>query len=664
MRQSSIITIFFIGITFCLFGCKKEEVRKESKLGPVLTISPSKIEFGEVIAGNTKSSTITMKNIGDADITIASIQLENFSDVYFLRADISRLAPQKEESISITFRPKNVAEYNTKIIIKSNSGNTTKEIEITGSGNTLCGKCDTPPENGCSTENELKQYQIDGKCEGEDKKSAKCIYQSSVVTCDFGCDPETKKCKDDPCTGVVCNNPPDSCHLPEGICNKGNCAYPVVPIGTKCNDSNVCTSNDICNNQRKCKGTPTTCDEIPSSSCIASDTQRVYSAPNQCDPVEGCLYSHADEACILGKQCITDGCKYDCQQLSPTILKSSSNTINARFAGKNTIGLIYSEPSKKEVFLQIVDKKLQNVVAETLVNSPTATTSEAEIAAIVDHKNGVGIFWNEKDGSKKSSAYYRNWSYSAAPIDNILKLSNSLSQYAVQQALLSGSDYIFVGLGQDAGGNNIVYAEKRNISGQLDFQKNIVSSSDTITGVSASLGNNEIIINWTINNRIFLTVIDISGNMKTDYNPPIDISSALYNSVFLGKTAFDGTNYNVIFRGCVTDCNTDPGLFIATFGADGKRVFQDYPFVNADIHESIDFFWNYTRQEFAVVYSKNLDGLHFTTLDIQGTVTFDASITTDATDSLPFLYWDEQSYMVLFQRAKKNIVISNACNWN
>ena len=483
MLQSNIIIIFLIVITLCLFGCKKEETRKETKLGPVLTISSSKIEFGEVLVKNTKSSTITLKNIGDADIIIANIQLENFSDVYFLRADISRLAPQKEESISITFKPKNVTEYNTKIIIQSNSQKATKEIEIFGNGNTLCGKCDTPPENVCSTESEIKQYQTDGTCEGKDAKSAKCVYPSSAITCDFGCDPETAKCKDEPCTGVVCNNPPDSCHLAEGICNKGNCAYLVVPIGTKCDDNNVCTSSDICNNQRKCKGTTLTCNEIPSSSCLASDTQRVYSAPNQCDPVEGCLYSHADEVCILGKQCITDGCKYDCQVLSPTILKSSNNKINARFAGKNTIGFVYSESSKKEVFLQIADKALQTIVTQTLINSPTATTASAEVSDIVEHQNGFGIFWNETDNDGKSKAYYRDWGYSSQPNNNILGLPNSLSQQATKQALLNGSDYILVGLGQDTSGNNVVYIEKRNMSGLLDFQKNIASSLDDISGV-------------------------------------------------------------------------------------------------------------------------------------------------------------------------------------
>src|SRR4029077_8689398 len=61
------------------------------------------------------------------------------------------------------------------------------------------------------------------------------------------------------CAGVVCTAS-DPCHV-AGTCDPstGLCSNPVATNGTPCNDGNLCTRNDTCQNGVCVAGTPVIC---------------------------------------------------------------------------------------------------------------------------------------------------------------------------------------------------------------------------------------------------------------------------------------------------------------------------------------------------------------------------------------------------------------------
>ncbi len=93
--------------------------------------------------------------------------------------------------------------------------------------------CNDPPEDECLTEEVLLEYEDQGSWNGTD-----CDYEYDPVVCEFGC--VDGACAEDPCTDVVCDDPPPSeCigdtlveyQLP-GTCSDGVCHY--TPVESTC----------------------------------------------------------------------------------------------------------------------------------------------------------------------------------------------------------------------------------------------------------------------------------------------------------------------------------------------------------------------------------------------------------------------------------------------
>ncbi|MDI1483043.1 MYXO-CTERM sorting domain-containing protein [Polyangium sp. y55x31] len=116
------------------------------------------------------------------------------------------------------------------------------------------------------------------------------------------CDPQTGQCSNPPkFNGTPCNDnnvctqndiclngacmggppvpcpPSDACHDP-GVCNPqtGQCSNPIKPSGAPCNDSNLCTMNDSCQNGICVGGQP-----------LACQAQGPCSDPGVCNPATG-----------------------------------------------------------------------------------------------------------------------------------------------------------------------------------------------------------------------------------------------------------------------------------------------------------------------------------------------------------------------------------------
>lgn len=134
-----------------------------------------------------------------------------------------------------------------------------------------------------------------GPCELADGSTcvgSLCVYASvpAGTTCDDA-DPCTLS---DTCNGSgECTGIPrsctalgtSSCLASSGTCDSstGECVYPPL-IGTACDDSDPCTSDDRCSSNGACEGTPLSCDNPPGV-CLASGS---------CEPTTGaCEYPPA-----------------------------------------------------------------------------------------------------------------------------------------------------------------------------------------------------------------------------------------------------------------------------------------------------------------------------------------------------------------------------------
>jgi len=104
----------------------------------------------------------------------------------------------------------------------------------------------------------------------------------------------------DPCANVVCNTPPTQCHQAQGTCNAGTCEYALAP-GQACDDSNGCTTGDMCDQAGACAGTPKACNTPPSPMCQDANTSIVYNDQGSCAPATGeCNYTQQTVTCTQG----------------------------------------------------------------------------------------------------------------------------------------------------------------------------------------------------------------------------------------------------------------------------------------------------------------------------------------------------------------------------
>ncbi|HUT78305.1 MAG TPA: hypothetical protein VM285_11490, partial [Polyangia bacterium] len=86
--------------------------------------------------------------------------------------------------------------------------------------------CTDPPDDFCLTVDVLEQWISPGTWNGSE-----CVYTFDLIVCGFGC--EDGACLPDPCTDVVCDNPPPSECLGDvlqgwatpGVCAAGVCSY-------------------------------------------------------------------------------------------------------------------------------------------------------------------------------------------------------------------------------------------------------------------------------------------------------------------------------------------------------------------------------------------------------------------------------------------------------
>jgi hypothetical protein len=99
---------------------------------PRISISPQLIDFGNVIVGMKKNTTVTLKNIGGDTLFITNITSSN--SVFGLKNIASLIAPSDSIIDTLSFSPITVTNYTGKIIIVSNSVNNSDTLIVGGNG--------------------------------------------------------------------------------------------------------------------------------------------------------------------------------------------------------------------------------------------------------------------------------------------------------------------------------------------------------------------------------------------------------------------------------------------------------------------------------------------------------------------------------------------------
>ena len=163
-----------------------------------------------------------------------------------------------------------------------------------------------------------------------DPATGNCTYDFIDQDCQFGCDANTGLCQNDPCAGVVCNNPPGQCYKETGQCSQGTCYYELKPAGTPCDDLDACTLEDKCDNTGQCKGAPIVCNTPPNRECY-NGTGTCVGGQCQYEPfIEGTLCDDGD-LCTVGDSCDAlhncVGTAKECPVESPQCIDSATSRV-------------------------------------------------------------------------------------------------------------------------------------------------------------------------------------------------------------------------------------------------------------------------------------------------------------------------------------------------
>lgn len=161
--------------------------------------------------------------------------------------------------------------------------------------------CDAPPAPTCSGAQALTVYGDLGVC-----IDGVCVYEPETRVCGFGC--VNGACLPDPCAGVTCDTPPNSCYEAQGVCVAGECVY-TVDDGASCDDGDDCTTADACMGGT-CIGAALDCATPPADVCADADTLSVYASLGTC-AAGTCTYPtsplRCDNGCAAGA-CAGDPC--------------------------------------------------------------------------------------------------------------------------------------------------------------------------------------------------------------------------------------------------------------------------------------------------------------------------------------------------------------------
>lgn len=99
-----------------------------------IDIAPAKLDFGNIIIGNTKEFEFTVTNSGTDVLNISEIQ-NAFPEAFTFSTNAPlEVKPKKSKKIKVTFAPKSVLNYGGKFTFKNNVGDAIIDVTAAGVG--------------------------------------------------------------------------------------------------------------------------------------------------------------------------------------------------------------------------------------------------------------------------------------------------------------------------------------------------------------------------------------------------------------------------------------------------------------------------------------------------------------------------------------------------
>ncbi|WP_395837725.1 putative metal-binding motif-containing protein [Cystobacter fuscus] len=147
---------------------------------------------------------------------------------------------------------------------------------VKGCQDSRCQQSACDDGNACTTGDRCEGSGVSAQCKGQ---AVQCEKPAGACVLGATCSQETGQCV---VTRKQCGPPPNTCRE-AGVCNDatGDCDFPPKQASVSCDDTDACTTGDVCNGAGTCQGTQTPC--TPSSICL-----RVASG---CTALGNCTYA-------------------------------------------------------------------------------------------------------------------------------------------------------------------------------------------------------------------------------------------------------------------------------------------------------------------------------------------------------------------------------------
>jgi hypothetical protein len=298
------VGVGLVTVLTALSGCGEERF---SVRPAYFAASTDVIDFGEVDVGDERTQTVYLINKGEKEMRVETPRGDMLGGTFAILLN-DMIVPAGGDVIArIVFSPHQARDFETTAAFANDSSNE-RSFNLTIRGKGVTGDpcdnvtCNSPPASVCLNSSTSRTFAPPGTC-----SNGQCSYTTFDETCSTGCNSATGRCNGDPCAGVVCQTPPNSCYKAQGTCVGGSCTYPLND-GAQCSDGNTCTTGDACS-EGTCRGTPVVCNTPPVDGCVNSGTRRVWDPQGSCNAGGSCDYVSHDYPCQFG--CSEQACQGD-----------------------------------------------------------------------------------------------------------------------------------------------------------------------------------------------------------------------------------------------------------------------------------------------------------------------------------------------------------------
>lgn len=101
---------------------------------PVLSVTPTSIDFGAITAGTNSNLTATLSNTGNETLTVNTLSVTGTGFSLVGATTPINITPNNSQTITVRFSPTDVVSYSGSLTIQSNGGNQTVSLSGQGAG--------------------------------------------------------------------------------------------------------------------------------------------------------------------------------------------------------------------------------------------------------------------------------------------------------------------------------------------------------------------------------------------------------------------------------------------------------------------------------------------------------------------------------------------------